>query len=44
MRNLSASMSYLNRARQTIPGCAQTFSKAPFYFVEGVYPVFVDRG
>jgi len=39
-----ASMSWLRRARQVVPGASQTLSKGPGMFVEGAYPVFLDRG
>jgi glutamate-1-semialdehyde aminotransferase len=38
------SMSWLTRARQVIPGASQTLSKGPEMFVEGAYPVFLERG
>ncbi|MDQ2961418.1 MAG: aminotransferase class III-fold pyridoxal phosphate-dependent enzyme [Candidatus Dormibacteraeota bacterium] len=34
----------LERARRVLPGITQTYSKAPDQQVEGVYPVFLDRG
>ncbi|HEV8440982.1 MAG TPA: aminotransferase class III-fold pyridoxal phosphate-dependent enzyme, partial [Methylomirabilota bacterium] len=37
-------MSWLTRARQVIPGASQTLSKGPEMFVEGAYPVFLERG
>jgi glutamate-1-semialdehyde aminotransferase len=41
---LSKSQALLERAKQCIPVQAQTFSKAPYYFVQGVYPVYVEQG
>ncbi len=37
-------MSWLTRARQVVPGASQTLSKGPGMFVEGAYPVFLERG
>jgi glutamate-1-semialdehyde-2,1-aminomutase len=34
----------LARARKVLPGVAQTYSKGPDQHVEGVYPVFLERG
>ena len=34
----------LARARRVLPGVTQTYSKAPDQQVEGVYPVFLERG
>ncbi|MBI2524606.1 MAG: aminotransferase class III-fold pyridoxal phosphate-dependent enzyme [Candidatus Rokubacteria bacterium] len=42
--SLARSQAYLERARQLIPGCSQTFSKAPSQFVQGVSPAFLQRG
>lgn len=36
--------SLLARARRVLPGITQTYSKAPDQHVEGVYPVFLERG
>ena len=44
MTRFERSMSWLARARQVVPGCAQTLSKGPSMFVEGAYPVFLERG
>lgn len=41
---LSRSAALLERVRERIPGASQTFSKAPFQFVEGACPVFLERG
>ena len=42
-RSLSASRAWLERSRRRIPACAQTFSKSPTSFVQGVAPNFVGR-
>lgn len=34
----------LEQAKKLIPGCSQTFSKAPNQFVRGVSPVYIERG
>jgi glutamate-1-semialdehyde aminotransferase len=41
---LSKSKEYLARAEKVIPALSQTFSKAPYSFVKGVYPVFLKSG
>src|SRR5215813_10551708 len=38
------SLDMLDRARRVVPGAAQTLSKGPSMFVEGAYPVFLERG
>jgi glutamate-1-semialdehyde aminotransferase len=43
-RRFDSSMAWLARARQVVPGASQTLSKGPGMFVEGAYPVFLDRG
>jgi len=35
---------FLKKAKKLIPGLSQTFSKAPYSYVEGVYPSYVERG
>jgi glutamate-1-semialdehyde aminotransferase/spore coat polysaccharide biosynthesis protein SpsF (cytidylyltransferase family) len=42
--NQSSSLSLFRRASQSIPGCAQTFSKSSLQFVQGVSPVYLQRG
>jgi glutamate-1-semialdehyde aminotransferase len=42
-RDLSQSRQWLERAKRVIPGGAQTFSKSPLVFVQGVCPNFVTR-
>jgi len=44
IRRFDRSLSWLTRARQVVPGASQTLSKGPGMFVEGAYPVFLDRG
>jgi glutamate-1-semialdehyde aminotransferase len=39
-----ASETLLERGRRVLPGLAQTYSKGPDQFVEGVYPVFLVSG
>ena len=43
-RKLGQSQVWLDRARKVIPGCAQTFSKGYTQYVQGVAPVFLQRG
>ncbi len=43
-RSLVRSNEYLARARRVIPSCTQTFSKGPTQFVQGVAPLFLERG
>lgn len=38
------SKKYLERAKKLIPALSQTFSKAPYSYVEGVYPMYLSRG
>ena len=38
------SIRWLARARKVVPGASQTLSKGPAMFVEGAYPVFLERG
>ena len=38
------SKNYLKRARKVIPALSQTFSKAPYSYVEGVYPTYLSKG
>ncbi len=42
--NLTRSHELLAKAEQLIPGVSQTFSKAPSQIVQGVSPVFLERG
>ena len=43
-RSLEKSQDWLRRSQKVIPGCAQTFSKGPTQYVEGVAPLFLERG
>jgi glutamate-1-semialdehyde 2,1-aminomutase len=43
-RDLSRSKELFVRARKVIPGCAQTFSKGYTQYVQGVAPIFLERG
>jgi glutamate-1-semialdehyde 2,1-aminomutase/spore coat polysaccharide biosynthesis protein SpsF len=43
-RPLEQSLSWFRRSQKVIPGCAQTFSKGHTQHVEGVAPVFLQRG
>ena len=42
--SLSCSQELLDRARRRIPSCTQTFSKGYTQFVQGVSPIFIERG
>ncbi|MEW5979956.1 MAG: aminotransferase class III-fold pyridoxal phosphate-dependent enzyme [Acidobacteriota bacterium] len=42
-RLLASSQAWRLRAERLIPGCAQTFSKGPTSFVQGVTPSFVSK-
>jgi glutamate-1-semialdehyde 2,1-aminomutase/spore coat polysaccharide biosynthesis protein SpsF len=42
-RSFEKSREWLRRSSRRIPGCAQTFSKAPISFVQGVAPSFLSR-
>src|SRR5687767_14118654 len=43
-KNLARSQEWLARSRRVIPGAAQTFSKGTSQYVQGVSPVFLQRG
>jgi glutamate-1-semialdehyde aminotransferase len=43
-RSFDRSMAMLARARRSVPGASQTLSKGADMFVEGAYPVFLERG
>ncbi|MET0852722.1 MAG: aminotransferase class III-fold pyridoxal phosphate-dependent enzyme [Candidatus Rokuibacteriota bacterium] len=43
-RSFARSLEMLARARRVVPGASQTLSKGPAMFVEGAYPVFLQRG
>ena len=42
--SLVQSQAWLQRSKQVIPGCAQTFSKGHTQYVQGVAPIFLERG
>jgi glutamate-1-semialdehyde aminotransferase len=42
-RSLAKSQEYLAAAQRYVPGCSQTFSKAPSQYVQGVSPAFIRR-
>ena len=44
MTNFRNSTNYLNRAKKVVPALSQTFSKAPYCYVQGEYPAFLSRG
>lgn len=44
MLDITKSQYYKNKAQDLIPGLAHTFSKAPYSYVEGVYPAYVKSG
>ena len=43
-RNLTKSLSLWDKALGLIPTGTQTLSKAPNQFVQGVYPIYLERG
>jgi glutamate-1-semialdehyde 2,1-aminomutase/spore coat polysaccharide biosynthesis protein SpsF len=43
-RSLTQSQRMKQRAQKLIPSCSQTFSKGPTQFIQGVAPVFLQRG
>ncbi len=43
-RTLVRSRDLFERAKKVIPGCAQTFSKGYTQYVQGVAPIFLERG
>jgi len=44
MIKLKKSNAYLKRAKNIIPALSQTFSKAPYSYVQGTYPVYLKSG
>lgn len=44
MRSLKNSKKLLKKASPLIPALSQTFSKAPYSYVEGVYPTYLTKG
>jgi len=43
-RPLAQSQAWLERSKKVIPGCAQTFSKGYTQYVQGVAPIFLQKG
>lgn len=43
-RELKKSQQYWARAQEIIPGGSQTFSKSPSQFVQGVAPIYLQKG
>ena len=43
-RRFDRSQEWLARARRVVPGASQTLTKGASMFVEGAYPVFLERG
>jgi len=43
-RSLARSQEYFARAQKVIPSSTQTFSKGPTQWVQGVAPLFLERG
>lgn len=41
---IKKSLALKRKAEKVIPDCSQTFSKSPSQFVQGVAPVFLERG
>lgn len=41
---LEKSKEWSERSKKVIPGCAQTFSKGSTQYVQGVAPIFLERG
>ena len=44
MHAMKKSKKFLRRAKNLIPALSQTFSKAPYSYVEGVYPTYLSKG
>ena len=44
MVKINKSKKYVERAKKLIPALAQTFSKAPYSYVEGVFPTYLTNG
>ena len=44
MKKLKRSSKYLKKAINLIPALSQTFSKAPYSYVQGTYPVYLKSG
>ncbi len=44
LTNLKNSRRLLKEANNLIPGLSQTFSKAPYSYVDGIYPTYLTKG
>jgi len=44
MKSFKKSEKLLKKAQKIIPALSQTFSKAPYSYVEGVYPAYLAKG
>jgi glutamate-1-semialdehyde aminotransferase len=44
LKKLKNSKRLLSKAKKLIPALSQTFSKAPYSYVEGVYPAYLSHG
>ena len=44
MHNLNRSYEYLKRAKKVLPGLTHNFRKGYYSYVEGSYPIFLERG
>jgi len=44
MNKMKNSKKMLKHAKQLIPALSQTFSKAPYSYVEGVFPTYLSKG
>ena len=44
LRRLTKSKKLVKDAKRLIPALSQTFSKAPYSYVEGVYPTYLSKG
>lgn len=42
--NIKKSLAFKKKAWNLIPSCTQTFSKGPTQFVQGVSPIFLEKG
>jgi len=43
-RSIRNSLKLKDKVEKLIPGCSQTFSKGPTQFIQGVAPVFLEKG
>ncbi len=44
MHSMKNSKKLLKTAKNLIPALSQTFSKAPYSYVEGIYPAYISKG